>query len=80
MSNDRLEQLLEDVLDLGTELRKELRLLRTGELVARLSEADREDITNRVFEKVDERLAPLDDDEPEGAPRPRRQGRYFKRS
>lgn len=77
--SDRLEQLLEDVLELGGELRGELRKLRTGELVARLSEADRDHIAAQVFERVDERLAPLDDDEPEGSPRPRQRGRYYKR-
>jgi hypothetical protein len=77
--NDRLEQLLEDVLESTNELRQELRRLRTGELVARLSDADREEIANQVFERVDERLAPLDDTDTEGSPRPRARGGYFKR-
>jgi hypothetical protein len=53
------------------ELLAELRRLRRGGLVARLSGAEREEIADRVFERVDERLAPAEagaasDDEPPG--------------
>lgn len=79
MSTRALEDLLEDVLESNKQLLQELRKLRTGDLVARLSEADREEIAARVHERVDERLAPLDDDEAEGAPARRGRAGYFKR-
>jgi len=64
--------LLEDVIDTVEELRRELRRLRTGELVARLSEADREEIARRVYERVDERLAPRELAQDEAPPRRRK--------
>ena len=79
MSTRPLEDLLEDVLESNKQLLEEIRKLRTGELVARLSEADREEIAHRVHERIDERLAPLDNDDAEGAPRPRGRAGYFKR-
>jgi hypothetical protein len=76
----RDRQLLEDVLDAASELRAELHRLRTGNLVARLSEADREEIAQRVHERIDERLAPHDDPDHDGAPTRRQRGRsrYFR--
>jgi hypothetical protein len=78
---DRELELLEDVLASNAALLQEIRKLRTGELVARLSEADRDQIAAQVFERVDERLAPLDDDQhTDGAPRRRGRGSsgYFR--
>lgn len=65
--------LLEDVLARCEELRVELRRLRTGDLVARLSDREREEIAQRVFELVDAQLLPDDDaGKPTRDPAPRR--------
>jgi hypothetical protein len=77
--SDRLENLLEDAIESTRALTIEIRKLRTGDLVARLSEADREEIAARVHERIDERLAPLEDDDAEGAPRGRGRPGYFRR-
>jgi hypothetical protein len=61
------EETAHDLLEALAELRSELRRIRRDGLVARLSEAEREEIADRVFERVDERLAPAeiaDDDAP----------------
>lgn len=42
------------------EIRGELRQLRRTGVVARLSEAEREEVAERVFERVDARLAPAE--------------------
>lgn len=71
-----------DLLAALEELRGELRRIRREGLVARLSEAEREEIAGRVYERVDERLAPADADDVDDAPRPghrRPAGRYFGR-
>jgi hypothetical protein len=39
------------------ELRRELRRIRDGELVARLTEAERQAIANHVLDRLDERFA-----------------------
>jgi hypothetical protein len=53
---------------LARELLAELRRLRRDGIVARLSEAEREEIALRVFERVDERLAPADAEQVQDEP------------
>jgi hypothetical protein len=52
-----LERLLAEVRDETRMLRRELRGLRAGELVARLTEAERQAIANHVLDRLDERFA-----------------------
>lgn len=76
MTDDQAAELVEAM----DELRAELRRIRRDGLVARLSEAERDEIARQVFERVDERLAPVDDrngDETPGRQGPG--GRYFRR-
>jgi hypothetical protein len=51
------------------ELRAELRRIRRGGLVARLSDAERDEIARQVYERIDERLAPAADRDLDDAPR-----------
>lgn len=61
-----------DLLEAMNELRSELRRLKRDGIVARLSDAEREDIARRVYERVDTRLAPADARALDDAPRARR--------
>ena len=74
------DELARDLLEALNELRGELRRIRRDGLVARLSEAEREEIAGRVYERVDERLAPAElaaDDAPARRGKPKR---YFGKS
>lgn len=73
------EETAGDLLEALGELRAELRKIRRDGLVARLSEAEREEISRRVFERVDERLAPADVRGGDDAPG-RGGGSYFKKA
>lgn len=77
MTDDQAAALLEAI----DELRSELARIRRQGLVARLSDAEREEIADRVFERVDERLAPADSADLDDAPARRRtSGRKFLRN
>lgn len=69
-----------DLLEALNDLRQELRAVRREGLVARLSETERELIAARVFERVDERLAPAESDQLDEHPRHRDTRRFGRRS
>jgi hypothetical protein len=58
VNDDEYEQALLEVLDELRALRKELRQIRHGdELVARLTQAERQAIANEILDRLDERFA-----------------------
>jgi hypothetical protein len=70
MTDDQAAELLEAI----DELRAELRRIRRDGLVARLSQAERDEIAAQVFERVDERLAPAETRQGDEPPRKRAGG------
>lgn len=75
------EETARELLEALEENRAELRRIRRQGIVARLSDGEREEIANQVFERVDERLAPADELDVDDAPGRRQdgRGRYFKK-
>lgn len=68
--SDRIEILLTGVLEQTRKLRADLRRLEEGDLVARLSAAERQAIAREVLDRLDERFARERQAAAESPPRP----------